>query len=155
LNGPQDDRSYTLARPSYDGRWMMYNVTSRSNFPVFQPDADLWLMDLKTGESRPLTEVNSKDVESYHNWSSDSHWFVFASKRENGMFAQLFFASIDDKGRVTKPFLLPQRNPKKFYQELFDSYNVPDFTKTKVDFDARESQRQVFRNERIKVKIKE
>jgi hypothetical protein len=71
------------------------------------------------------------------------------------MFAQLFFASIDDKGRVTKPFLLPQRNPKKFYQELFDSYNVPDFTKTKVDFDARESQRQVFRNERIKVKIKE
>lgn len=41
LNGPRDDRSYTLARPSYDGRWMMYNVTSRSNFPVFQPDADL------------------------------------------------------------------------------------------------------------------
>ncbi|MBQ8153446.1 MAG: PD40 domain-containing protein [Prevotella sp.] len=155
LNGQRDNRSYTLARPSYDGRWMMYNVSSRSNFPVFQPDADLWLMDLRTGKIRPLTEVNSKDADSYHNWSSDSHWFVFASKRENGMFAQLFFASIDDKGRVTKPFLLPQRNPQKFYREMFDSYNVADFTKTKVDFDTRETQRQVFRNERISVKIKE
>ncbi len=154
LNGQKDDCSYTLARPSYDGRWMMYNVSSRSNFPVFQPDADLWLMDLQTGKTRPLTEVNSKDAESYHNWSSESHWFVFASKRENGMFAQLFFASIDDQGHVTKPFLLPQRNPKKFYREMFDSYNVADFTKAKVDFDAREAQRQVFRDERVKVKIK-
>ncbi len=154
LNGPRDDRSYTLARPSYDGRWMMYNVTSRSNFPVFQPDADLWLMDLKTGETRPLKEVNSHQSESYHNWSSDSHWFVFASKRENGMYAQLFFASVDDKGHVTKPFLLPQKNPQKFYREMFDSYNVPDFTKVKVDFDAREAIRQVFGNERVKVKIK-
>lgn len=154
LNGQQDDRSYTLARPSYDGRWLMYNVSSRSNFPVFQPDADLWLMDLRTGKTRPLSEVNSKDVESYHNWSSDSHWFVFASKRENGMFAQLFFASIDDQGHISKPFLLPQRNPRKFYTEMFDSYNVADFTKTKVDFDAREAQRQVFRNQHTPVKIK-
>jgi hypothetical protein len=37
---------------------------------------------------------------------------------------------------------------------MFDSYNVPDFTKVKVDFDAREAIRQVFGNERVKVKIK-
>ncbi|MBQ7420238.1 MAG: PD40 domain-containing protein [Prevotella sp.] len=155
LNGLHDNRSYTLARPSYDGRWLMYCVTSRSNFPVFQPDADLWLMDLKTGQTRPVREANSNDVESYHNWSSDSHWFVFSSKREDGMYAQLYFASIDEQGRVTKPFLLPQRNPKKFYREMFDSYNVPDFTKRKVDFDAREASRQVFRHERIPVRIRQ
>ena len=154
LNGPKDDRSYTLVRPSYDGRWLMYNVSSRSNFPVFQTDADLWLMDLRTGAARPMTEVNSNDVESYHNWSADSHWFVFASKRENGMFAQLFLSSVDEQGRATKPFLLPQRNPQKFYREMFDSYNVPDFTIVKVDFDAREAHRQVFRDERVQVKIR-
>jgi hypothetical protein len=71
------------------------------------------------------------------------------------MFAHLYFASIDEQGRVTKPFLLPQRNPRKFYSEQFDSYNVPDFTKKKVDFDIREARKQVFRNERIQVKIKE
>jgi dipeptidyl aminopeptidase/acylaminoacyl peptidase len=133
----------------------MYCVTSRSNFPVFHKDADLWLMDLKTGESRPLTEANSDNTDSYHNWSENSHWFVFSSKREDGMFAHLYFASIDEQGRVTKPFLLPQRNPRKFYSEQFDSYNVPDFTKKKVDFDIREARKQVFRNERIQGKIKE
>ncbi|MBQ3700233.1 MAG: PD40 domain-containing protein [Prevotella sp.] len=154
LNGPKDDCSYTLVRPSYDGRWLMYCVTSRSNFPVFHPDADLWLMDMKTGETRPLKEANSDNTDSYHNWSDNSHWFVFSSKREDGMFARLYFASIDEEGRVTKPFLMPQRNPKKYYREMFDSYNVPDFTKTKVDFDIREAHEQVFRNEREKVKVK-
>ena len=153
LNGPNDDCSYTLVRPSYDGRWLMYCVSSRSNFPVFQPDADLCLMNLKTGETRRLKEVNSNQTDSYHNWSADSHWFVFSSKREDGMFARLYFASVDEQGRCTKPFLLPQRNPKKYYEEMFDSYNVPDFTLTRVDFDPQEAHRQVFRNEREGVAI--
>lgn len=53
LNGPKDNRSYVLARPSYDGRWLMYAVASRSNFPIAQRDADLWMMDLKTHKTRP------------------------------------------------------------------------------------------------------
>lgn len=154
LNGPETDKSYVLARPSYDGRWLMYCVSSRGNFPVSQDDADLWLMDLKTGKTRALTEVNSQQCEAYHNWSDNSRWFVFSSKREDGMYTKLYLACIDEQGRVSKPFLLPQRNPRKYYQELMDAYNVPDFTKTKVEFDAHEAYRQVFDNNREKVKIK-
>ena len=154
LNGPATDQSYVLARPSYDGRWLMYCVSSRGNFPVSQNDADLWLMDLKTGESREMKEVNSDQSESYHNWSENSRWFVFASKREDGMYTKAYLASIDDKGRVTKPFLLPQRNPRRYYREMMDAYNCPDFTKTKVELDAHEAYRQVFENQREKVKVK-
>ncbi len=154
LNARDFDKSFVLARPSYDGKWLMYTVTDCGNFPVCRPEADLWLMDLKTRETRPLVEVNSEQTESWHCWSSDSHWFVFASKRENGMYAQLFIAGIDDEGRVTKPFLLPQRNPRKFYDEMMDSYNVADFTSRKVEFDAKETYRQVFNQERKKVKIR-
>ena len=154
LNGPATDRSYVLARPSYDGRWLMYCVASRGNFPVCENDADLCLMDLRSGETRLLDEVNSDQSESFHNWSENSKWFVFTSKRENGMYAQLFLASIGENGQVTKPFLLPQRNPKKFYHEMMDSYNVPDFTKTKVKVDTHEAYRQVFGGQREKVKIK-
>ena len=145
-------RSATQVRPSYDGRWLMYTVSDRSNFPVFQRDADLWLMDLQTQEARPLDEVNSQDTESFHNWSRNSRWFIFTSKRGDGMYAQLFLSSIDDQGRCTKPFLLPQRNPRKYYSELFDSYNVPDFTAEPVQFDVREAQRQVEHNERVQVR---
>lgn len=154
LNGPATDRSYVLARPSYDGRWLMYCVSSRGNFPVSQDDADLWLMDMNTGESRKLKEVNSKQCESFHNWSENSKWFVFSSKREDGMYTKLYIASIDDKGRVSKPFLLPQKNPLKYYREMMDAYNCPDFTKTKVNIDAHEAYRQVFENKREKVKIR-
>ena len=154
LNGPATDKSYTLVRPSYDGRWLMYCVSSRGNFPVCQDDADLWLMDLQTGEHQELKALNSRWAESFHNWSENSHWFVYTSKAEDGMYARLYLASIDGKGQVTKPFLLPQRHPRKFYREMMDSYNVPDFTKTKVDFDAHEAYRQVFDNQRTMVKVK-
>ena len=154
LHGPATDRSYVLARPSYDGRWLMYCVSSRGNFPVSQDDADLWLMDLKTGESRELNEVNSQRSESFHNWSGNSRWFVFSSKREDGVYTKLYLASIDDKGRVSKPFLLPQRNPRKYYLEMMDAYNCPDFTKIRVDLDAHEAYRQVFDNRRTIVKLK-
>jgi hypothetical protein len=154
LNGPATDKSYVLARPSYDGRWLMYCISSRGNFPVSQDDADLWLMDLKTGDSRELKEVNSPQSESFHNWSENSRWFVFSSKREDGMYTKLYLASIDDEGLVSKPFLLPQRNPRKYYLEMMDAYNCPDFTKTKVELDAHEAYRQVFDNQRTMVKVK-
>lgn len=153
LNGPATDKSYVLTRPSYDGRWMMYCVSSRGNFPVSQDDADLWLMDLKTGESRELKEVNSPQSESFHNWSENSRWFVFSSKREDGMYTKLYIACIDNQGHVSKPFLLPQRNPRKYYLEMMDAYNCPDFTKTKVDLDAHEAYHQVFDNCRTIVSI--
>lgn len=154
LSGPRMDKSFTLARPSYDGRWLMYCQSSRSNFPVCHKDADLWLMDLATGETRAIAEANSDNTESYHNWSSDSHWFVFSSKREDGMYAHLYFACIDNQGRVGKPFLLPQRNPRKYYAALFDSYNCPEFTRVKVDFDARKAHREVFSGKRVPVTIR-
>lgn len=154
LNGPATDQSYVLVRPSYDGHWLMYCMSSRGNFPVSQNDADLWLMDLKTGKCQELIGVNSPQSESYHNWSSNSRWFVFASKREDGMYTKLYLASINGKGQVSKPFLLPQRNPKKFYSEMMDAYNCPDFTKTKVEFDAHEAYHQVFDNHREGVIIR-
>ena len=154
LNGPATDKSYVLARPSYDGRWLMYCASSRGNFPVSQNDADLWLMDLKTGESRELKELNTPQSESYHNWNGNSRWFVFSSKREDGMYTKLYLASIDEQGRVSKPFLLPQRHPRKFYREMMDAYNCPDFTKSKVELDAHEAYRQVFDNKREHVKIR-
>ncbi len=154
LNGPKDDYSYFLARPSYDGRWVMYTRCSRSNFAVEQRDADLWLMDATTHEVRELTALNSDFSDGYHNWSSNSHWIVFASKRGDAVYGQLYIASIDDEGNATKPFLLPQRNPRKYYLATFDAFNAPDFTKDEVKYDIHEARRQLFSDERIQVTIR-
>lgn len=40
-------------------------------------------------------------------------------------------------GKILKPFLLPQRNPKAYYRLSLYSFNTPDFTLRRVDSDAR------------------
>lgn len=154
LNAEKDSLSYTYPRPSYDGKWLMYGVSDFGNFPINHKESDLWLMNLKTGEVRAIDEVNSDDSDSFHNWSTNSHWFVFTSRRGDGMFNKAYLASIDDNGKATKPFLLPQRNPKKFYAEMFDSFNCPDFTKDKVDYDIRSGAKECMSGERVQVKIR-
>ena len=42
---------------------------------------------------------------------------------------------IDEDGQEHKPFLLPQRNPKKFYGNLMFSYNIPEFINGPVKAD--------------------
>ena len=37
---------------------------------------------------------------------------------------------------------------------MMDAYNVPDFTKTKVELDAHEAYRQVFDNKRKQVNLR-
>jgi len=120
----------------------------------FGNQADNWLLDLKTGQAKPLAAANSKNTDSWHNWSKDSHWFVFTSRRGDGLYTRLYLACIDDKGNVSKPFLLPQRNPKKYYDELLDSYNTPDFTSKPVELDARAAGNEIMSDKRIPTKVR-
>ena len=60
----------------------------------------------------------------------------------------------DENGNATKPFLLPQENPKKYYHELFDAYNVPDFTSEEVEFDVRAARKNIESDKRIQVTIR-
>lgn len=137
FNARQLGKSATHPRPSYDGKYIMFTMSNYGCFPIWHKEADNWLLNLKTGKAQPMTIANSKNTESWHNWSTNSHWFVFTSRRGNGLYTRLYIASIDGNGKISKPFLLPQRHPAKYYDELLDSYNTPDFTSKKVKVDMR------------------
>ena len=145
LNG----KSASWPRPSYDGRYLMYTQLDYGYFSVWHPEADLWLMDLQTGKVRPLEEVNSDESDSFHNWSSDSHWFLFTSRRNDGLYTQVFFASIDEKGKATKPFLLPQKNPKYYYNRTVYSFNTPDFSSSSVKEERKRIKKILWDDRRI------
>lgn len=130
-----EGRSVSFPRPSYDGRFLMYTLSEYGQFSIWHHEADLWLLDLETGERRCLDAVNSPDTESYHNFSSTSRWFVFASRRDDGLFTRPYFSHISQDGNVTKPFMLPQKNPSEFYCNRFLSFNVPEFVTSPVCFD--------------------
>ena len=128
INTRLTGKSISWPRPSYDGRYIMYAQADYGYFSIWHPEADLWLFNLETGESRTIDEVNSTRAESLHNWSTNSRWFLFTSRRDDGLYSRLYLAHIDEQGHCTKPFMLPQQNPRHYYQQLLYSYNTPDFT---------------------------
>ena len=153
VRAAQTGKSVTWPRPSYDGRYIMYTLADYGYFSIWHPEADLWLLDLQTGETQPLTTANSEEAESFHNWTGNSHWFLFTSRRDDGLYSRIYLSSIEG-GKATKPFILPQRDPKRYYRELLDSYNTPDFTSRPVDTDARLMGKEIESNRRIITKTK-
>lgn len=154
INVDSIGKSISIPKPSYDGKWLMYTLADYGTFPIWHKEADLWLLNLQTGESRKMDEVNSDDTESYHNWSDNSRWFVFSSRRGDGLYTRLYLSSIDENGKATKPFLLPQKNPREFYDRTLFSYNVPDFTKKKVEINIRYVASTIRGDERIPTKLR-
>ena len=119
-------KSATLPRISPDGRFLMFTLGEFGVFHIWHKDADLYLMDLGTGKVRPMSEINSNDVESYHSWSSNGRWVIFSSRRNDGNYTRPFIAHIDRNGKGSKPFELPQEVPDK-HRSFMKSYNIPEF----------------------------
>ena len=136
-SAPTNGKSVSFPRISPDGRYLMYTLSDYGNFSIWHKDADLYLYDMKQQSHRCLTEVNSDDVESYHSWSSNSRWFVFSSRRMDGLYTRPFFAHISADGRVSKPFVLPQSR-RCYYDDCMESFNIPELVSGKVTVRPRQ-----------------
>lgn len=131
------NQSITLPRVSPDGRYLMFTMGRYGVFHIWHPESDLYLMDLSTGEYRPIDEINSQNAESYHTWSSNGSWVVYSTRREDSGFTRLYLAHHNGDGSFDKPFALPMRNPRwsTFY---LNSFNIPEFSKEDIPYTSRE-----------------
>ena len=125
--------SATLPRISPDGRWLLFTLGEWGCFHIWHRDADLWMLDLQSGEAKAMDTLNSDNTESYHSWSSNGRWVVFSSRRHDGVFTRPFIAHVDAQGRASKPFELPSENPD-YHLQLIKSYNVPELMRGPVTF---------------------
>ncbi|MDE7376617.1 MAG: hypothetical protein K2N16_07195 [Muribaculaceae bacterium] len=118
--------SATFPRVSPDGKYLMFTLAPYGTFHIWHKDADLFLMDLATGGIRPMKEINSKDVDSYHSFSSNGRWVIFSTRRDDGSYTRLYLTHFGPDGHCTKPFILPQRAPAH-NPLLYKYYNIPEF----------------------------
>ncbi len=140
-------------RPSYDGRYLMFTMADYGCFPIWHKEADNWILDLETLEASELTRANSRDTDGWHNWNKSSRWFVFTSRRGDGLYTRLYLCHFSG-GKADKPFLLPQKSPADYYSNMLYSYNTPDFTSRPVRIDKRSAGRDIIKAERVKTKVR-
>ena len=128
-------RSVCHPRISPDGRFLLFTKADYGTFPIWHPEADLCMIDLQTGRVDSLAVVNSPRSDTYHSWAHNSRWFVFASKRDDGLYGKPYFCYVDRRGKAHKPFLLPQQSPS-FYDDCLKSFNIPELSRGSVPYDA-------------------
>ena len=136
----EDDQSVSFPKPSPDGRFLLYCISDYGTFPIWHRETDLQMMNLNSREIVDLQIVNSNYSDTYHSWSSNSRWFVFASKRDDGLYGKPYFCYVDPNGKAYKPFVLPQQDPY-YYDYTLKSFNIPELATGKLPFSAADIER--------------
>lgn len=134
-NARTEKGSANFPKVSPDGKFLLFTRSDYGTFPIWHKEADLYLMNLATGESKNLKAANSNRSDTYHTWSVNSRWIAFASKRGDGQYGRVYFAYLDKNGEAHKAFVLPQEDPEKDLLNL-KSYNIPDLSTVSMPYDA-------------------
>jgi hypothetical protein len=129
-NAAAQDKSATLPRISPDGRYLLFAQGQYGCFHIRHNDGDIVCMPLDQGlpltKGIDLSKVNSEGrPDSYPSWSSNGHWMMVASRREDGNFCRVYFSYFHD-GKAEKAFMMPQEDPE-LHVSLLKSYNRPEF----------------------------
>jgi len=127
-------KSISFPKVSPNGKYIMFCTSDFGYFTIHHPNTDLNLLDLETGVYREM-EVNSDQTDSYHSFSNSGHWFVFSSKRMDGLFTRPYFSYLDENGSASKPFVLPQKDPE-FYNGFIQNYNIPELITGEVELSS-------------------
>jgi len=110
-----------FARYSPDGRWIVF--CRAKSYMLLQPDSELYIIPAAGGEARRL-RGNTRRMNSWHSWSPNGKWLVFASKGYSD-YTQLCLTHIDENGDSTPPVLLSHLTaPDR-------AANIPEFVNTR------------------------
>lgn len=139
-------KSISVPRVSPDGRYLLYTLGDYGQFHIWHKSSDLWVMDLQTGNCYALSQANSPDAESFHSWSSNGRWIVFASRRMDGNYSRAFLAYFDKNGQAHKAFVIPQEDPQMNIL-LMKSFNVPELTKDAVTIPTEDIRKCIYETE--------
>lgn len=110
-------KSNYFPRLSPDGRWIVF--CQADNFMLLQPDSILYVIPAEGGTPRRMN-CNLSLMNSWHSWSPNGRWLIFASKHRSP-YTQLYITHVDENGNDTPAVLL-----ENFVLEE-RAINIPEF----------------------------
>ncbi len=125
-------KSNYFPKISPDGKWLSF--TQAKSFMLLMPDSKLLIMPAEGGKPRKMN-CNLSNMNSWHSWSPNGKWIVFASKHF-GPYTQLFLTHLDENGNDSPPILLEQFQFDNLAANIPEFLNLKEFKffKIKDDF---------------------
>jgi Tol biopolymer transport system component/Flp pilus assembly protein TadD len=111
-------------RFSPDGRWIVF--CQSDSFMLLRPDSTLYILPSAGGTPRKMRCNFPGKMNSWHSWSPNARWLVFASKA-NGPFTQLWLTHIDAQGNDSPPVLL------EHFTAADRAANIPEFVNVRPE----------------------
>lgn len=129
--------SATMPFASPDGEYLVVSALPTTTFSV-QVMGDLYKVYLKDGyRIEPIHSLNTDGSETFHTFSSNGRWMVFASNRETFGIPELYISHVTG-GVFAKPFILPQAETD-FYARNLRAFLFPFLSTEPAKFDARKT----------------
>jgi hypothetical protein len=113
-----NEKSNFFARYSPDGRWIVF--CQAGSMMLNRPDSALYVMPAAGGTPRRLRCNAPGRMNSWHSFSPNGRWLVYASKA-SGPMTQLWLTHIDSNGEDTPPVMLDG------WVALDRAANLPEF----------------------------
>lgn len=115
-------------RYSPNGKWISFCRGTGKNGVFARKTSDLYLLAPDRSEAVPLNFNKAACMDSWHYWSSDSHWLVISSNREPNQLTALYLIYLDQYGKDYPPVKLID------YDNL--KVNTPQFIPNYLDING-------------------
>ncbi len=109
--------SNNFPKVSPDGKWIVY--VECKNGLLMRPDSRLYIVPSRGGNARPLTS-NTPRMNSWHSFSPNGRWLVFASKGRS-LYTQMYLTHIDENGNDSPPIRIENATAAN------RAVNIPEF----------------------------
>ena len=116
-----------FARYAPNGKWISFCRANASKGFFVRKDSDIYLLTLNDHAVTKLSLNRDGTMDSWHDWSSDSHWLIFSSKRDKSQLTAVYMSYIDDDGKDHPPIKLADEPERKT--------NTPQFTPATLDLE--------------------
>jgi tetratricopeptide (TPR) repeat protein len=113
--------SNTFPKVSPDGRWIVF--VKCHNGQLMRPDGQLYIVPAGGGQARRMV-CNTPLMNSWHSFSPNSRWLVFASKARS-FYTQMYLTHLDEEGRDSPAILIENTTAANRAVNLPEFVNIP------------------------------